>query len=367
MTRVETAIVGGGPAGAAAACALATMGREAVLIERSSGPHHKVCGEFLSIETQAQLHRLGIDPLTLGAVAVDRVAIYAADRGVGADLPFRALSVSRWRLDDALLRRAVACGARVKRGVSVRAVTRQDDGWLLRCDDGEAIACRHLVLATGKAGLRGIGDRRDRSRVGLKMHLRLDPEQTRALAGRVELCLLTRGYAGLELVEDGIANLCFLLPRATVAALAPGWLALQAYLAGAVPQLAVRLAGSEPLWRKPLAVVCPAGGHRHADDEPGAFRVGDRLAHIPPFTGDGLAIALASAALAAGHIGNGRSPAAYLAAARRLTGRPIRLAGALSGLAANGAGRAALMGAAAAAPGLIGAVVRRTRLPLPAH
>ncbi|HTQ82284.1 MAG TPA: FAD-dependent oxidoreductase, partial [Pseudolabrys sp.] len=67
MTRVETVVVGGGPAGAATACGLAAAGREVLLIERTDGPHHNVCGEFLSIETQAQLRRLEIDPLTLGA------------------------------------------------------------------------------------------------------------------------------------------------------------------------------------------------------------------------------------------------------------------------------------------------------------
>ena len=93
MRDVETAIIGGGPAGAAAACALAASGRETVLFERSAGPHHKVCGEFLSIETQALLREIGIDPPALGAVGIDYVAIYAAGRSIGAALPFRALSL----------------------------------------------------------------------------------------------------------------------------------------------------------------------------------------------------------------------------------------------------------------------------------
>ena len=116
------------------------------------------------------------------------------------------------------------------------------------------------------------------------------------------------------------------------------------------------------MWAKPLAVVCPTGGHLHREEEPGAYRVGDRLAHIPPFTGDGLAIALASAALAAEHIARGKPPAAYQLAARRLTAGPIRVASAVSGLAAHGAARAVLMGVVARAPALIGSIVRRTRL-----
>mgnify|MGYP001597537187 FL=1 len=44
MKQIETIIVGGGPAGTATACGLASMGREGMLVERAAAPHHKVCG-----------------------------------------------------------------------------------------------------------------------------------------------------------------------------------------------------------------------------------------------------------------------------------------------------------------------------------
>jgi len=367
MTRVETLIIGGGPAGAAAGCALAAGGREVTLIERSAGPHHKVCGEFLSIETQQHLWRLGVDAANLGAVAIEDVAIYAAARATSARLPFRGLSLSRYRLDDALLRRAAACGAKVKRGVAVKELTRDRAGYIARCDDGATIQCRHPVLATGKSAVRGVRDGRDSSLVGLKVHVRLAPTAERALAGRVELALLPGGYAGLEMVEDGVANLCLVLPRVAVARLSPGWPPLQAYLAQNSRHFSERLSGATALWEKPLAVVCPGRSHLHRDEDVAVYRIGDRLAHIPPFTGDGLAIALASAALATAHIERGAPPASYLAAARRLLVRPLRLAGAVAGLAANQLARPLLMEAAVRAPALIGALTRATRLPLAIH
>ena len=363
MRRVETVIVGGGPAGAATACGLASSGRDVVLVERAGAPHHKVCGEFLSIETQVILDQLGVHAVTLGAVPIDHVAVYPSTRSVTADLPFRALSLSRYRLDAALLDNAQNCGAQVKPNVSVRNVTPNDAAWTVDCDDGETLQCRNLVLATGKLGLRGIGDARDNSLVGLKMHLRPTAEMRRALTGRVELFLLNRSYVGLELVEDGIANLCCVLPRATVARLRPGWPAIRDYLAAKLPSLAERLEGADPLWDRTIAVVCPTGGHLHSDGGPAVYRVGDRLAHIPPFTGDGLAIALRTGSLAAEYIEQGGSPAAYLMAARRLTGKAIRLASAVSGLVGTGAGRGILLGAAIMMPKLIGSIVRRTRLP----
>src|ERR1700723_4633301 len=104
MTRAETVIVGGGPAGSATASGLAALGRDVVLIERTAEPHNKVCGEFLSVETQTQLQRLGVDPSALGAAPIEQVAVYSSSRSVTSALPFRAQSLSRFRLDAALLR-----------------------------------------------------------------------------------------------------------------------------------------------------------------------------------------------------------------------------------------------------------------------
>jgi flavin-dependent dehydrogenase len=364
MNRAETVVIGGGPAGSAAACGLAGLGRDVVLIERTAEPHHKVCGEFLSVETQMQLRRLGVDPSALGAVPIEQAAVHSSSRSVTSALPFRALSLSRYRLDAALLRRAQDSGARLNRNVTVKSVTPDGSGWNVSCDNGETVSCRNLVLATGKLGLRGVDDLRDGSLVGLKMHLRPSPEVRRALEGRVELFFLDSSYVGLELIEDGIANLCLVLPRATMSRAGPGWQALHGHLASALPALAERLEGAEPLWDKPKAVVCPTGGHLHRERKTAVYRVGDRLAHIPPFTGDGLAIALASAALAVEHIQLGLSPDAYLAAARQLTASPIRLASMIARLARHRGGRDLMLGAAACAPSLIGTIIRRTRLTL---
>ena len=364
MNWAETVVVGGGPAGSAAACGLARSGRDVLLIERTAKPHHKVCGEFLSAETRTQLLRLGVDPSALGAVPIDQVTVHSSSRSVSSALPFRALSLSRYRLDDALLRCAQSSGARLNRNVMVKSVVSNAAGWNVFCDNGEAIQCRHLVIATGKLALRGIDDARDGSMVGLKMHLRPSPEARRALTSRVELFFLDCSYVGLELIEDGIANLCLVVPRATMSRLGPGWRSLHDHLASSIPSLAERLAGAEPLWDKPMAVVCPTGGHLHRERKTAVYRVGDRLAHIPPFTGDGLAIALGSAALAVEHIRLGLSPEVYLAAARQLAASPIRLASVVSRLARHSGGRNLMLGIAACAPSLIGTLVRRTRLTL---
>jgi flavin-dependent dehydrogenase len=364
MMRAETIVVGGGPAGSAVACGLAGHGHDVMLIERAATAQHKVCGEFLSVETQLLLQRQGLDLLALGAVPIDRVVLHSSRRSAASPLPFRGLSLSRHRLDAALLQCARSSGARVHRGVTVKSAERDPSGWLVICDSGQTIRARNLVLATGKLGLRGIEDTRDGSRVGLKMHLRPIPDVRRALEGQVELYFMDGGYIGLELVEGGIANLCMLLPRDAVNRFEPGWPALRNHVTAAFPALAARLAGCEPMWDRPKAVVCPNGGHLHREQNAAAYRVGDRLAHIPPFTGDGLAIALGSAALAVEHIRQDLPADAYLAAARELTSGPIRLAAIISRLAGHHLGRDLMFAAAARGPRLIGSIFRRTRLPL---
>src|SRR5258708_19930012 len=89
MMRAETVIVGGGPAGSATACGLAALGRDVVLIERTAEPHHKVCGEFLSVETQTQLRRLRIPPPALRAAPVGRGAVYSFRPGATSPPPLR--------------------------------------------------------------------------------------------------------------------------------------------------------------------------------------------------------------------------------------------------------------------------------------
>jgi len=367
VRSVDVAVVGGGPAGAATACGLATVGREVVLIERVAGPHHKVCGEFISHETKAQLGRLGIDLSALGAVTIDRVYLVAGRRRAEVTLPFAASSLSRLQLDAAVLGQAEAGGAELWRDTRVLSAARAKTGWTLQCSRERKLRCANLVVATGKSALRGIPDARNRALVGLKIHLEASCAARLELAGQVQLFLMDEGYVGLELVENGIANLCLVFPASLVGQIGAGWAPLREFLARSNPLLGQRLETLSPLWERPLAVVCPRSGHIHAAPFPGNsyYPVGDRLAHIPPFTGDGLAIALATAAMAVGHLRRASTPVRYLAAAQRAIMPPVRTANVISRFVAGGGGRSLLMGAAFHAPWLIRAVARHTRTPLP--
>ena len=347
-------IVGGGPAGASAAIALARGGAMPVLIDRSRGERDLVSGGFLGWDALAALKKLGLDPAALGARPIHRLRLAARGKVVETALPRAAAGLSRRRLDATLLRMAEEAGAVVLRGRTARAV---EDG-RVRLDDGEEMAADALFLATGKHELRGIareiGDRP--VSVGLRAALPASPGLAEALAGTIELHLYDGGYAGLLLQEDGAANLCLTVARERMAC---GLDALLAELMAEAPLLAQRIGASPPAaWE---AVAGVPYGWRALATEPGRYRIGDQAAVIASLAGDGIAVALASGAAAARACLDGDGAEAYQRAFARRARRPVAIAETLRHMA-EAPLRQRLMLGLAGVPGLAKAAARLTRI-----
>jgi flavin-dependent dehydrogenase len=357
-------VAGGGPAGATAAALLARAGRPVLVLERATGPTEKVCGEFLSGEAAGVLAAAGFDLATLGGHPIGAVRLIRGDRCVTAALPFAAVGVSRGRLDEALLRHAARAGAEVRRGQTILRAEPVGRGARLTLADGAVHAAGTLFLATGKHDLRGL--RRAAAAedlVGFKLHLALPPATLRALSGHVEIVLFPDAYAGLQRIEEERANLCLLVRRARLEAAGGTAESLLDDLMAANAHLRGRLAGAVPLLPRPLAIFRVPYGfvHAPAPDE-AVFRLGDQAAVIPSFTGDGMAIALHSAALAARTFLAGGDAATYHRRLRREAGRPVGRAWALYRIGARPAGQAALMAAARLWPGALRLAAAATRV-----
>ena len=358
-------VAGGGLAGAAAAVVLARAGRTVTLVERNAGPTDKICGEFLSAEAAGTLSALGMDVALLGGAAIKHVRLVRGAKVVTTALPFAGVGVSRRVLDEALLRHAADCGVEVRRGQTVRGVMPGDGDVTLEVEKGGTLRGGSLLLATGKHELRGW--RREEGPgnglVGFKMYFRLAPAAHAALAGHVELVMFRDGYAGLQLVEGERANLCLLVNKTRLAACG-GWDGLLAWLCETSPHLAARLADAAQLLPAPLSIArVPYGFVHRAAGPANVYRLGDQAGVIQSFTGDGMAIALHSATLAAGAVLRGDSAAAYhLRLARDVTGQ-IRRAGALYRIANTPAVQPALLGLARLWPAGLALAARLTRVP----
>src|SRR4051794_12506993 len=112
----DVIVIGGGPAGSAAAIQLAGKGLRVRLYEKKQFPRPKLCGGFLSPESLADLEQLGVMPqvLAAGAQPVSRTVISAPSGAVAvAPLPAPALAISRERLDAILLEQAARSGVEI--------------------------------------------------------------------------------------------------------------------------------------------------------------------------------------------------------------------------------------------------------------
>jgi flavin-dependent dehydrogenase len=349
VRRTAALIVGGGPAGASAAIALARGGAMPVLVERSAGERDIVCGGFLGWDAIAALKRLGLDPAALGARPIHRLRLIAGQKIVETALPRPAAGLSRRRLDATLLAMAEEAGAAVLRGRTARAI---EDG-TVRLDDGSEMAAEALFLATGKHELRGVAreiGKRPVS-VGLRAAVAAPPD----LAEAIELHLYNDGYAGLLVQEDGSANLCLSVGQAR---LAGGREAFLAALMKEAPLLAERIGGRLPDSWEAVAGV-PYGWR--ARPAPGLFRVGDQAAVIASLAGDGIAVALASGAAAAHACLHGDGAEAYQRDFAKRAKRPLALAEMLRHMAEAPLRRRLMLGLAGL-PGLAKAAARMTRI-----
>jgi flavin-dependent dehydrogenase len=362
IEKAEALIVGGGLAGATLGIALARRGRTVMLLEQSAAAHDKVCGEFLSHEAVGYLESLGLAPRGLGAVSIHGVRLHGHSLIAECELPFPALSLTRRTLDEALLARAMGDGVTVHRGERVEALTRASDGWQARVSGGAVHGGQTAFLATGKHDVNGYrrpaGTQSDL--VGFKMYFRLAEVQIKALNGWVELFLFPGGYAGLQMVEGGRANLCLLVKRERLARCGGEWAALLGHMREASQPLAQRLEGAAALLAKPLAISSIPFGLLPGTMQDGLWRLGDQAAVIPSFSGDGMSMALHSGLLAAEIFQRGAGAAEFARAMRAQLRASVRLATWISRWMVSAP---AMAQAVRLWPGLLGRIASQTRVP----
>jgi flavin-dependent dehydrogenase len=361
-------VVGAGLAGSAAAVLLARHGLQPLVLERTATPQPRICGEFISTEAVAALAALGVDVHALGGQRTRRLRLACGALRIEAELPFEAVGLSRHTLDGALQQAAVDAGARLQRGQRATIAQLADGSapYALRLSDGSLLHTPTLMLACGKTDLAPLQRqpvRRPEPLVGWQLHLRLQPAQRAALQGCVEVALFDGGYAGLQAVEGDRVNLCLLAHRSPAT---PGLQALLQALQQSCPLLAERLEGARWLDPAPQSIYRVPYGHLFRptpQDPPGLWRLGDQAVVIPSFTGDGMAIALHSAALAAHGLLQGDTAQHYHRQLLHDVGPQVRRAHALYRAGQTRPGRSALLALLRRWPSLLGWIAAMTRVP----
>lgn len=305
MTRIlDAAVLGAGLAGSSIAKALADKGWDTLLLDRQSFPRHKVCGEFLSPEAQGTLQALGVldSVKALAPSTIERIRLIF-ENGAEVNIPLQspAWGISRYSIDAALHLAAQQAGAKLQTRTTVIAVRPTDRGFIIEAkQNGEVISieARSVIAAWGankNAGLQGYrqADKAKPAYLGVKSHFHgiiMEPV--------VELYFFRGGYLGLCPIEGGIVNASALLERDSFADAGKSILTIMNAAARRNPKLKEKLGFAEPVFGSQTAVA-PI----HLNDKPLAWDhlplLGDAGTMIPPLCGDGMSMALRSAALCA--------------------------------------------------------------------
>lgn len=269
-------IIGGGLAGLSLGLALQRAGAVVMLYEAGAYPRHRVCGEFIAGLDPPTIARLGLEPILGDARNHRSVSWWFRGRQVGAErLPHPALGISRYVLDQRLADAFVTAGGTLR--------------------------CHHRHPDTGPAPGRVNATGRVRSAspwFGLKVHAR-----SFATLEDLEMHLGRGAYIGVTRVGEDEVNICGLFrrrhsspePQASPPVRGPAAFIRELVEHGA-QHLGERLANAVLLPESFCAVAGLdfATKHRSVDD----LAVGDAYSLIPPFTGNGMAIAFQSAAIA---------------------------------------------------------------------
>jgi flavin-dependent dehydrogenase len=266
MRSIE--IIGGGLAGLSLGLALRRAGAAVTIFEAGSYPRHRVCGEFIAGLRATTIDRLGLAPFLADAHRHSEVAWFIREKQARVQrLPAPALGISRHMLDARLAEAFVAAGGILHTHTRVL--------------DTAALPGR--VFATGR--------RRGQSPwLGLKFHALGLP-----LVRDLELHLGAQAYVGLARIDARHVNVCGLFRRQKFCAKGPDLLIGYLQAAG-LGQLAERLAVAEFDPDSFCAVAAVAFDGRVSVSD--GMRLGDACAMIPPFTGNGMAMAFQSAELA---------------------------------------------------------------------
>ena len=294
--EVDVAIVGAGPAGSTLAALLARRGQSVALIDRDSFPRDKLCGEFLSYDALPLLEALNID---LGdAPTITGCRVISRHRAYEFDFPHAARGISRSLLDATLFRAAVRAGATpIEHSAAIR-ISRAS----VALEDGE-IRARLVVGAWGRWGRfdaqlqRAFVTDRSHRNFGFKRHYRGRRPAT-GDRNDIELYSFDRGYLGVSPIEEGESNICGLVHASRLSGHKGRWDAFVDTIRRDEPTLEAMYSRFEPAQEGFLSSE-PVIFRPRSPVEEGIFMIGDASGIIDPLTGNGMAMAMQSAFLAA--------------------------------------------------------------------
>jgi flavin-dependent dehydrogenase len=328
-TKFDAVVVGAGPAGSAAAILLARAGWNVALVDRQRFPRRKVCGECIAASNLPLLDALGIAAAFEACAGPElrHVTLLRGDSAVSSDLPAADHERYRWgrplgreTLDTLLLEQARAAGAVVLQPWSVQAIQGTVGAWhceVRAVESAALLRLRAALVIDAHGSWEDLPSSRPQRRMARSaadlFAFKANFSGSSLAAGVISVLALDGGYGGMVVADGGITTVACCVRRDRLSALrgaAPGLRAgdaveawLQRECVGVRQALQGSLRDGHWLASGPL----DPGVRLGAKDE--MFRIGNAAGEAHPILGEGISMALQSAALLCSHL-LGEQPAA---------------------------------------------------------
>lgn len=300
----DVLIIGGGLAGLSSSILLGRAGYKVALFEKKRYPYHKVCGEYISLESRNFLGELGLD---IEGEMLPQISRFRISHSNGAEaemkLPLGGFGCSRFKLDDFLADKALEAGVVLLQETEVTDCVFREEKDLFELRTKESIFEGKLVI--GSYGKRerldkkfkrpfSLKSRKGRENfVGIKYHVKGSfPEDL------IELHLFKDGYCGVSRVEGEKCCLCYLTTSEQLQRHKGDIVAMEREICEENPRLKPYFEEYECLYEEPLAISQIV----FSDKEQvlnHMIMAGDAAGLITPLSGNGMSMALHGGKLAA--------------------------------------------------------------------
>lgn len=298
VNSTRIAIIGGGLAGLTAALHLSRKGYSISLFEKNSYPNHKVCGEYLSNEILPYLSEIGVNLIQTNAPVIHNLQYSSANgETLECALELGGIGISRYTLDELLYQTALNSGAEIIQD-SVNEVSFENGKFSLISGEKELYEFDFVLGAYGKRSNLDKSLKREFIQsnsgwLGIKAHYKNSnfPEDLVALHN------FEGGYCGLSRTDLGTINVCYLASYESFKRYR-NTREFQEKVMTKNPRLDDFFNSSESVFEKELSIAQisfqkKSSVHEHV------IMLGDAAGLIHPLCGNGMAMAIHSAKLAA--------------------------------------------------------------------
>ena len=299
--QFDIAIIGGGLAGLSLAIQSAKAGYKTVLFEKEKYPYHKVCGEYISLESWNFIERLGLPLSTMQLPILKRLHVSAPNGKIfETNLPLGGFGISRYTLDNELYKIAKQLGVEVLEETKVTDVVLKEE--ILNVQYSTLNVQSRLAAGTfGKRSNLDVKWNRNfiqqkpnklNNYIGVKYHIKTDYP-----ADLISLHNFENGYCGISQIEEDKYCLCYLTTAKNLKKNNNNIQQMEQGVLYKNPHLKNIFTNAEFLYNAPVT-ISQISFDKKQQIENHVLMIGDAGGMITPLCGNGMSMAMHASKIA---------------------------------------------------------------------